>query len=242
MSRDSKGRVRHPQGVSLFRRGIEVRVRIFKDFWSTVTHAAGLVAAVVGFVTLLILCEPAVGRVTAACIYGFSLIALFGASTLYHFLDLGEVGNRWLQRLDHIGIYLLIAGSFVPAAVVLLDGAWRATILAVIGAWAAGGVALKLFWMDCPERLSTALYVAFGWFGVVPIIKAFPHLSAGDLALIIGGGLAYTLGAVIFTKEWPNPWPERFGHHEIWHLFVLAGATCHWVWILGVLTTPAYAG
>ena len=222
----------------LFSRGIEVRLRIFKDFWSTVTHLAGFLAAIAGLVTLLIISEPGAGRLTGACIYGFSLIALFGASSLYHFLDIGEAGNRWLQRLDHIGIYMLIAGSFVPAAIVLMDGAWPATILSVVGAWAVGGIFLKLFWMDCPERLSTALYVAFGWFGVVPIVKWWSLLSATDLALIIGGGVAYTLGAVVFTRQWPDPWPERFGHHEIWHLFVLAGAACHWVWIAGILSSP----
>ena len=224
--------------MSLFRRGIEVRLRIFKDFWSTVTHAAGLIAAVVGFVALLILCEPGAGRVTATCIYGTSLVALFGASTLYHFLDVGDAGNRWLQRVDHMSIYLLIGGSFVPATIVLMEGPWRAVILAVTGAWAAAGIALKIFWMDCPSWLSTGLYLLFGWFGLVPVVAAFPQLSTTDLTLILTGGVAYTLGAVIFLREWPDPWPGRFGHHEIWHLFVLAGAACHWVWIAGVVSTP----
>ncbi len=224
--------------MSLFRRGIEVRLRIFKDFWSTITHAAGLVAAIVGFVTLLVLCSPGTGRVVATMIYGFSLVTLFAASTLYHFLDLGERGNRWLQRVDHIGIYLLIAGSYVPAAIVMMDGAWRTITLSVVGAWAAAGVVLKLVWLDCPEWLSTTLYLAFGWFGIMPVIAFFPQLSVGELVLIISGGLAYSLGALVFAREWPDPWPGRFGHHEIWHLFVIAGAACHWVWIAGIVSSP----
>lgn len=220
---------------SLFRDGVEIRLRIFKDFWSATTHFVGFIAAVVGLVFLLILCEPGAARLTSAAIYGGSLVALFAASSAYHFFDLGERGNRWLQRIDHIGIYLLIAGSQVPSLVLLLDGVWRVIMLSVVGGFAAAGVILKLLWMDCPEWLSTTLYLAFGWFGLVPLILMFPQLDFLDVTLLVSGGLAYTVGAVIFQKEWPDPWPERFGHHELWHLLVLGGAALHFFYNVGLV-------
>ncbi len=222
---------------SLFRDGVEIRLGIFKDFWSATTHFAGFIAAIVGLVFLLVLCEPGAARITSAAIYGGTLVALFGASSAYHFFDLGERGNDWLQRLDHACIYLLIAGSYVPSLVLLLDGMWRVVMLSVVGALAAAGVALKLLWRTSSGRLSTLLYLAFGWFGVVPLILFFPSLTFLQLVCLLSGGLAYTLGAVVFQKERPDPWPGIFGHHEIWHLLVLGGATLHYFFVLGLVTT-----
>ena len=227
MSEDPASKTPSDRPESLFRDGVEIRLRIFKDFWSATTHFAGFIAALIGLVVLLLLSEPGAARLSSAAIYGGSLVALFAASSAYHFFDLGERGNRWLQRIDHIGIYLLIAGTQVPSLVLLLDGTWRVVMLSVVGGFAAAGVSLKIFWMDCPEWLSTGLYLAFGWLGLVPLILAFPQLDRLGISLLVGGGLAYTLGAVIFQREWPDPWPERFGHHEIWHLLVLGGAVLH---------------
>ena len=219
----------------LFRTGIQLRLGVFKDFWSSVSHFAGMIAAIVGLVMLLVLSEPGTARITSISIYGGCLIALFAASSAYHFFDLGERGNRFLKRLDHIGIYLLIGGTYVPGLVLLLDGALRITMLAVVGAFAAAGIVLKLLWLDAPERLSTALYLAFGWFGVVPLILYFPQLSFWGMFWLITGGLAYTAGAIVFWIEKPDPWPERFGHHEVWHLFVLGGAASHFFYVAEIV-------
>jgi len=225
------------QPTSLFRDGVEIRLRIFKDFWSATTHFVGFIAAIVGLVFLLVLCEPGAARITSAAIYGGALVALFAASSAYHFFDLGEAGNRWLKRIDHIGIFLLIGGTYVPALVLLLDGTWRVTTLGIVGGLAAAGVVLKLLWLDCPEWLSTALYLAYGWFGIIPFIKFFPELTFWDATWFLSGGLAYTIGAVVFAREWPDPWPERFGHHEVWHLLVLGGAVSHYFFVMGLVTT-----
>lgn len=223
---------------SIFRDGIHFRLGIFKDFWSAVSHFAGFIAAIVGLVALLLICEPGAARITSSAIYGGSLVALFAASATYHFFDLGEAGNRFLRRLDHIGIYLLITGTYVPGVVLLTEGAWRVTLLSIIAAFAVAGVVLKVLWLDCPEKLSTALYLAFGWFAIVPILVMFPLMTITDFVLLISGGIAYTMGAVVFWREWPDPWPERFGHHEVWHLFVLCGATLHWFFVAGLVSGP----
>ncbi|HJN75429.1 MAG TPA: hemolysin III family protein [Myxococcota bacterium] len=224
--------------MSFFRQGIRVRFGIFKDFWSWLSHFAGFVAAIVGLVLLLVFCEPGAARVTSASIYGGTLVALFAASAAYHFFDFGERGNRLLRRIDHMTIYLLIAGTYVPGLVILLDGAWRVVMLCIVGAFVVAGVLLKVVWLDAPHWLSTGLYLAFGWFSLFPVLLFFPQLTGIEIFWLLSGGLAYTIGALIFWREWPDPWPERFGHHEVWHLFVLAGATLHFFYVANLVSTP----
>jgi hemolysin III len=204
-----------------------MRPKLNKDPVAWATHFAGLVGAIVGLVLLVVHTAHDAAKVTSMALYGGSLVALFAASVTYHFLDLGERGNRWLRRVDHAAIYLLIAGSYVPASMHLLDGGWRVSILSVVGGLALFGILFKVVWIDAPAWLSTLLYVALGWLAVIPAYRIFPQLDAPTLALLLAGGLAYTVGAVVYLKRWPDPWPRLFGHHEIWHLFVLAGATAH---------------
>ena len=209
-----------------------------KDPWSAATHFAGFLAAIVGLVFLVVLSGDSAAKVTAMAIYGGTLVALFLASTLYHFLDLGRRGNRWLRRLDHSAIFLLIAGSYVPPMVHFLEGPMRIAVLAVIGGIAALGVFVKLFWIDSPAWLGLTLYLALGWIVVVPIWWMLPHMAAGSLALLVAGGVTYTLGAVVYAKRWPDPWPNIFGHHEVWHLFVLGGAAFHFFFMVTLLNAP----
>jgi len=221
---------------------VDVRFKILKDPVSWATHFVGLLASIVGVVFLLIHSAHDTAKVTSMAIYGSSLVVLFGASATYHFLDLGERGNRWLRRLDHCAIFFLIAGSYVPATMHLLDGAWRITILSVVGGLAAAGILFKIVWIDCPDWLGTLLYLILGWIAIVPAYRMFPQLDVVPLVLLIAGGLAYTVGAIVYVKEWPDPWPRVVGHHEIWHVFVLAGATGHFffMWDLVGRSIPAF--
>lgn len=208
-----------------------------KDPWSAATHFAGFLAAVVGCVFLVVLSDGS-AKVTAMALYGGSLVALFLASSLYHFLDLGHRGNRWLKRLDHSAIFLLIAGSYMPPIIHLLDGAMRITLLSVVGGIAVIGVLVKLLWIDAPTWIGLSLYLTLGWIVVVPIGWMLPRMAAESLALLVGGGLVYTAGAVVYAKQWPDPWPARFGHHEVWHLFVLGGAALHFACMFTLLDAP----
>ena len=213
-------------------------VGIFKDPVSAWTHFIGFWASVAVASVLVGLAAQDAVKATTMAIYGSTLAGLFLASSVYHFFDLGERGNRWLRRLDHAAIFLLIAGTYVPILVHLLDGTWRVVLLAAVGGIAVAGVILKLLWIDCPGWLGMSLYLGLGWMAVIPAHRILPQLSAGALAWLIGGGLAYTLGAFVFAKEWPDPWPDRFGHHEIWHLFVLAGAGAHCAFVYSLLERP----
>jgi len=205
----------------------EIRLRVFKDPWSATTHFAGFWLAL-GAAALLV--SRAVGdlpRTTGMAIYGASLVGLFLASSFYHFLDLGPRGNRWLKRLDHSAIFFLIAGTAVPTLLLVLQGTGRLVVLALVLGLALAGAVLKVLWIDCPDWLGMGLYLGLSAVVVVPGHQIVPQLSGDALAWLVGGGAAYLLGALIYSREWPDPWPGRFGHHEIWHLFVLLGAGSH---------------
>ena len=214
------------------------RIRLFKDPISALTHFIGFLAAVAGLVVLTSLSAHDSVKVIGMAIYGSTLVALFLASSVYHFFDIGTRGNRWLRRLDHACIFLLIAGSYVPPLLHLLDGAWRISMLVLVGGLALVGAIFKIAWIDCPGWLGTAMYLALGWIVLIPAPLILPQLSTAAFGWLLAGGLAYTVGAVVFVLERPDPWPNRFGHHEIWHLFVLAGASAHFLFTTTLIDTP----
>lgn len=207
-------------------------VRFNKDPGSWLTHFVGLVAAVAGLALLLARTPAGALEQATSWAYGCSLMAVFGASSAYHFFDLGPRGNRWLRHGDHIAIFFLIAATFLPPVTRLLDGSWRTATLVGLGGMITVGVAFELLWRDPPRWLQTALYVAMGWSVLIPGIKMFPQFDDVALGWLFGGAAAYSLGAVIYARKRPNPWPGVFGFHEIWHLFVLAGAACHFAMAL----------
>jgi hemolysin III len=195
------------------------------------SHLAGLGLACVGTWVLL---RWARGpwELAAFTVYGGSLIFLYASSFLYHSLPVGGRLLRWLRTLDHIAIYFLIAGTYTPIAIITLHNQVGWTLLAIVWAIAAAGIPFKLFYLDAPVWISTGTYLAMGYlavFGIVPLARAVP--TAGIL-LLLAGGLAYTVGAVIYSQQRPDPFPGRFGHHEIWHLLVLAGSACHFAFMV----------
>lgn len=216
-------------------------VRIFKDPASAWTHFLGFLAALVAAGALVMRAGADRPRVAATIVYGVTLVGLFLASSLYHFFDAGERGNRWLRRLDHAAIFLLIGGTSAPILLHLLGGHVRVAMLVLVATLAIGGCLLKLFWIDCPEWLGIALYFAMSLLVLFPTLPVLSHLPGDGLVLLVGGGAAYTLGAVVYARRWPDPWPGRFGHHEVWHLFVLAGAGFHCAFHFTLLGLPLFA-
>lgn len=214
---------------------IEVRIRIFKDPWSATTHFVGFLAAIVGASVLV---WRAMGKTTSlvgASIYGIALIGLFLASSLYHFFDLGERVNHWLRRVDHAAIFLFIASCMVLPALRVLSGTPATLFLAVAGTLGLAGAIYKLVWFKAPLWVEMTGYLGLGWLSLLIVPRALEVLGWGPIALLVGGGLLYTLGAVVFILERPDPWPRVFGHHEIWHLFVLGGAGSHYALIYGLV-------
>jgi hemolysin III len=195
------------------------------------SHLLGLVLAGAGTILLLRMAKSP-GELVAFGIYGSSLILLYGASTLYHTLTVPERPRRALRTLDHIAIYFLIAGTYTPVALITLKGPLGWTLLAAVWLIAIAGIPFKLFYLHAPVWLSTGTYLAMGYLALVAVGPIAEAVSAGGLAWLIAGGLAYTVGAVIYARQRPDPFPGRFGHHEIWHLFVLAGSGCHFAFML----------
>ncbi len=210
----------------------------FKDPWSAATHFAGFLAALVGLVVLVALSVEHPVKQAGMAVYGSTLALLFAASSAYHFFDLGPARNRWLRRLDHAAIFLLIAGTYVPMLLHLLDGAWRVGMLTAMAVLTLLGLALKLVWLESPRWLSVGAYLGMGWIVVIPSYRIFPQLEPLQLGLLVAGGLVYTGGAVVYSLKRPDPWPGVFGHHELWHLFVLGGAALHYGFTATLLGAP----
>ena len=195
------------------------------------SHLVGLLLAGAGTILLLRMAQGP-SELVAFGIYGATLILLYGASTLYHTLPLPERPLRALRTLDHIAIYFLIAGTYTPVALITLKGRLGWTLLTAVWLIALAGIPFKLFYLHAPVWLSTGTYLAMGYLALVAVVPIAHAVSSGGLAWLIAGGLAYTIGAVIYARQRPDPFPGRFGHHEIWHLLVLAGSGCHFAFMV----------
>jgi len=214
------------------------RCRRIKDPFSGFSHAVGAGLSVAGLVTMVVLAVRygTARHVVSAAIFGAALILLFTASAVYHLVPAGKKGERILRSLDHTMIFMLIAGTYTPFCLVTLKGPWGWSIFGVVWGLALIGVFLSIFWLHAPRWLSTGIYVLMGWVVIVAVVPLVRSLPAVGLAWLVAGGLAYTIGAVIYGTKKPDPWPGVFGFHEIWHLFVLAGAFCHYMAVVsGVL-------
>jgi hemolysin III len=187
---------------------------------------AFFVAVVTGVV--LVLAAPDGKSTLAAAIYAAAVCGLFGVSALYHRVTWSPPGRRWMRRLDHTMIFVLIAGTYTPVALLALHGTLAIAILAVVWGGALGGVILKLVWIDAPKRLGAALYVALGWVAVATMPQIWSTLGWGAVTLLALGGLLYTLGAIVYAARRPDPAPTVFGYHEVFHALVIAAAALHY--------------
>jgi hemolysin III len=198
-----------------------------------VSHEIAAYVALVGWAVLSTAARNGEAR-SAALTYGGTLFGLFAVSALYHRPVWSLRARRILWRLDHCAIFFLIAGTYTPLCLLLPERLGRMT-LAIIWAGAAAGVLLSLAWVTAPKPLMAALYVLLGWV-VVPVLPALGRaLGAGGLALLMAGGLMYTVGAVVYARRRPDPFPTIFGFHEIFHLLVVAAAACHFAVVTAAL-------
>ena len=196
---------------------------------NALTHLAGGLLASIGLIMLLARAasEGRADQLVAFAIFGFSLIALYSASALYHLLPLSAAGVARMRRVDHISIFVLIASTYTPFCLLALDGRWRVGLLGLVWGLALCGILLKFLWMDAPRWLSVALYLGMGWVALVAAPALFQALPAGGMAWVLAGALVYSAGALIYGLRRPNPIPGVLGFHELWHLFVMAGSACH---------------
>lgn len=199
-----------------------------RDRMSSLTHFFGAIAAAVSIIAFLIIGfvkgSSAVALVSAV-IFGVSMVLLYTASTVYHYVQSSPEVIKRLRKLDHAMIYVLIAGSYTPFSLVYMPGKEGIVFLSVIWGIALSGIVMKLFWVTAPNWLSALLYLAMGW-AIMVKNHIFSMMQTGSFVLLLLGGIAYSVGAVIYALKKPN-WFKEFGFHEIFHVFILIGSGLH---------------
>jgi len=177
----------------------------------------------------LVRVAPDTRAVFAAAVYAFSLSALFGVSALYHGVTWSPAARRWMRRLDHSMIFLLIAGTYTPFCLLVLSGRRAVVVLATVWCGAVVGVALNMVWIDAPRWLNALVYSALGWVAIVAFAELASRLGITGTGLLVLGGVLYSSGAAVYALRRPNPVPAVFGYHEVFHALVIAAAIAHYV-------------
>jgi len=195
-------------------------------------HAYAFWFAVAAAIALVVTAPDGRARLAAA-IYGVGLCGLFAASATYHRWRRDPRWKSVLRRVDHSMIFVFIAASYTPVALLVLDGPTGWTLLAAAWAGALAGVALSLVWIGAPRVLFAGTYVALGWVAILALPQLVARLPLAPLVLIGAGGLLYTIGAVVYATRRPDPWPRVFGFHEVFHALVIAAAAMHFVAMAG---------
>jgi hemolysin III len=172
---------------------------------------------------------------TSAVVFATALATMFGVSALYHRIIWRPRARLWMRRLDHAAIYLLIAGTYTPFALLALTDVWRWTILPVVWGGALVGIVLRLAWVDAPKWLAVTTGIALGWIGVVALPQLWAYAGLTGVGLLLAGGVLYTGGAIVYALRRPDPVPAVFGYHELFHALVIAAAACQYAAVALVL-------
>ena len=206
-----------------------------KEPGSAITHLIGMLMALFAAIPLLIKAarEPQKIYLISAAIFIVSMILLYAASTTYHSLNLSEKANTLLKKMDHMMIFVLIAGSYTPICLIVLGGRTGKWLMILVWGIAIAGILIKAFWVYCPKWVSSVLYIGMGWTCVLAFTQLLNSLTPAAFGWLLAGGIIYTIGGVIYALKLPifNNRHKNFGSHEIFHLFVMGGSFCHFVMI-----------
>ena len=207
--------------------------KYIKDPGSAITHFIGMVMAIPAAIPLLIKAarqsDPL--YIVAMGVYALSLILLYTASTAYHTFDRSERINTILKKIDHMMISVLIAGSYTPICLLVLEKKTGLVLLGIVWGIALIGILIKAFWVYCPKWVSSVLYIGMGWTCVLAFGQIFHAMSPAGFGWLLAGGIIYTVGGIIYALKLPvfNNRHKYFGSHEIFHLFVMGGSLCHYI-------------
>ena len=206
-----------------------------KDPGSAITHFIAMLGAAIATVPLLEKAarEPDQLHLMALSIFMISMILLYAASTVYHTLDISPAINKLLRKLDHMMIFVLIAGSYTPVCLIILGGKTGYALLSVVWGIALFGMLLKACWITCPKWFSSIIYIAMGWVCLGVFGTLWDILPHAAFLWLLAGGIIYTIGGVIYALKLPifNGKHKNFGSHEIFHLFVMGGSICHFIFM-----------
>jgi hemolysin III len=206
---------------------VEAAQELVKPKLRGVFHELGFYAAAAVGVAVIVTAEPGRARMAGA-IFASCVAFCFGASAVYHRPMWRPRPRAWLARLDHVGVYLLIAGSYAPFALIVLSRGWAVPVLAIVWGGALAAIILKLCWVQAPKWLSAAIGLALGWVGAV----VFPQLlvlSPVAILLVAASGILFTAGALVYARRRPDPRPQVFGYHELFHVLTVAAVACEYV-------------
>ena len=217
----------------------ETKKFVLKDPGSAITHFIGAIMAIFAAIPLLAVAAKFSSPVylIALSVYVLSLILLYSASTIYHSLNISPRINTLLKKIDHMMIFVLIAGTYTPICLFILTPPTGYALLIAIWGIAILGIIMKALWVHCPKWVSSVLYIAMGWACVFAFTQIFQNMSTAAFGLLLGGGITYTVGGILyaikfnaFNKRFPN-----FGSHEIFHIFVMGGSICHYIMMFAML-------
>ena len=204
-----------------------------KDPGSALTHFIAMMCAAIAAAPLLLRASKEADSLhfVSLSVFIVSMILLYASSTVYHTLNVSEAVNKWLRKLDHMMIFILIAGTYTPVCMIVLGDKSGLSLLALVWSIAAVGIIINLLWINCPKWVSSVIYIAMGWVCVLAFKQILYALSGAAFGWLLAGGIIYTLGGIIYALKLPifNSRHKNFGSHEIFHLFVMGGSFCHYM-------------
>lgn len=202
-------------------------------------HAATAPLALISFLVMLVLAESRTARIGIA-VFMISALLLFGVSAVYHTVPWRERVKQVLRRLDHSNIFVMIAGSYTPFSLLLLEPRQATILLTLVWGGALLGVLFKVFWLSAPRWVYVPLYLALGWAALIYLPDFLAAATTAEFAMLSAGGLLYTLGALVYGFQWPDPNPRWFGYHEVFHALTIAAFVVHYIGVsLLVYSHPA---
>ncbi|HPH97518.1 MAG TPA: hemolysin III family protein [Anaerolineaceae bacterium] len=210
---------------------------ILRDPVSGLTHLGAAIAALIGLIVMLVMGWGDTTKEISLLVYGLSLIGMFSASATYHMVNSGPGVIKWLRKIDHSAIYLLIAGTYTPICLNFFTGFWSWGLLIIIWAMAVIGVTVKLFVINAPRWVTAGIYLIMGWLSIMAVQEMLRTMPGAAIFWLVMGGVLFTLGAIIYMTKKPDPWPGVFGFHEIWHIFVILGCLAHFI-VIAVFIAP----
>ena len=204
-----------------------------KDPGSALTHFIAMMCAAIAAAPLLLRASKEADSLhfVSLSVFIVSMILLYASSTVYHTLNVSEAVNKWLRKLDHMMIFILIAGTYTPVCMIVLGDKSGLSLLALVWSIAAVGIIINLLWINCPKWVSSVIYIAMGWVCVLAFKQILYALSGAAFGWLLAGGIIYTLGGIIYALKLPifNSRHKNIGSHEIFHLFVMGGSFCHYM-------------
>lgn len=204
---------------------------------SGLTHLGATIVALVAVVILLFVGRGGATKLISLAIYGLSLILMFAASAAYHLVNAAPHVVSALRKLDHSAIYCLIAGTYTPICLHFCQGFWQWGFTGVIWSLAVAGITVKLFVIKAPRWLTAGIYLVMGWLALIVVPEIAKTMPPPALAWILAGGIVFTLGSIVYITKKPDFFPEVFGFHEVWHIFVILGSACHFI-AIAVFVAP----